>query len=506
MKKLFTLQSLEKFLKLKKIKKKNIILCHGVFDLIHLGHMKYLRSAKNINNDKKNFLIVTTTADKFIKKGFGRPYFKQNIRLETLANLEVVDAVAISQKDSSVDVIQKLKPGYYVKGPDYKNNRSDKTGKIYKEKKVVEKFGGKIFYTNDEIYSSTKIINATNLILNEGQKKIFTKIKDKFIFEKINKQLDDLKKLKVTILGELIFDEYHFGEVVGKSGKEPHLVQLSRYNECYPGGSAAVARNISEFVRSINLISYFGNEPRFKINLKKNLQKNINFQNFKPSKNFNSILKKRFIDLNSKYKLHGYYYIPNIDSSINNSFINQKFKSSSSDMLIVTDYGHNLISDQIIKRLNNHFKFIAVNAQLNSTNIGSHRIYKYKNVDLIVVNETELRNELRDNSSNLIKISKYFLKKQKIKNLVITRGSSGAILIDKKNVYECPAFVSTTVDKVGAGDSMLSLISICLKNNMDKELSLLIGCYAGFISVQNMANKKFISNFQLKNFLEYSLK
>ena len=505
MKKLFSLESLKKFLKKKKIKKKNIILCHGVFDIIHIGHMQHFKSAKNVNNDKKNFLIVTTTADKFINKGFGRPYFDQNIRLEALSNLEIIDAVALSNQPSCLDVIKKLKPGYYIKGPDYKNNKNDKTGKIYLEKKTLEKLGGKIIYTNDDKFSSSKIINKTDMIFNDKQREIFSKIKNKINFREVDSQIDKLKKLRVTVLGELIFDEYYFGNVVGKAGKEPHLVQVATHKECYLGGSAAVARNVSEFVKSVNLISFFGNEEKFEKILKEKLQKNITFRKFKPYQNFSSIIKKRFIDLNSKYKLHGYYYISDFDVNKNNKFIEKRLSLSKGGMLIVTDYAHNLISDKIIKKIKKKFSFIAVNAQLNSTNRGSHKIYKYYGVDLIIVNETELRNELRDDVSDIVKISKQFLIKQKIKNLVITRGSSGAILIDSNRVYECPAFVSSSVDKVGAGDSMLSLISICLKNKIDKNLCLLLGCYAGFMSVQHMANKEFIKKFQLKNFLEYSL-
>ena len=491
---------------MKKKSQKKILFYATVFDIIHLGHINYFKSAKNINKDKKNFLIVTTTADKYIDKGFGRPYFKENQRLEALSNLEIVDAVAISDQPSSLDVIRKLRPGYYVKGSDYKINKNDKTGKIYLEKNAVENYGGKIVYTNDELFSSTKIINQKSMIFNELQTKIFKKIKNKVKSDKISKYLNQLKKLKVTILGELIFDEYLFGNVVGKSGKEPNLVQVSKYKECYLGGSAAVARNVSEFVKSVNLISFFGNEEKFKKILNKELQKNVRFKKFKPYRNFFSILKQRFIDLNSNYKLHGYYHIPEFDENKNNKFIENKLKNSPSDILIVTDYGHNLISKKIINKLRNYFNFIAVNAQLNSTNIGLHSILKYKGVDLIVINETELRNELKDNTSEIFKISKIFLKKQKLRNLVITRGSSGAILIDNKGVYECPAFVSTAVDKVGAGDAMLSLISICLKNKIDKELSLLIGCFAGYISVQHMANKKIISRNQLENFLNYCLK
>ena len=119
--------------KLNKIRlKKKIVLCHGVFDLVHLGHIKHFKSAKKFGD----FLIVSITTNKFINKGPGRPIFDQNQRLEYLKELKIIDEVIISNKESAEDVIKIVKPDFYVKGPDYKINSKDKTQNIKKEKTV----------------------------------------------------------------------------------------------------------------------------------------------------------------------------------------------------------------------------------------------------------------------------------------------------------------------------------------------------------------------------------
>ena len=59
----------------------------------------------------------------------------------------------------------------------------------------------------------------------------------------------DLKKLNLLIIGELIFDDYNFGNIIGKSGKEPHLVFEKKFNEIYVGGSGAIARHLSTFLK-----------------------------------------------------------------------------------------------------------------------------------------------------------------------------------------------------------------------------------------------------------------
>ena len=251
--------------------KKKLVLCHGVFDLVHLGHIKHFKKAKSYGD----YLIVSLTSNKYIKKGPGRPIFNQNQRLEFLKEIKIIDEVLISSSASAEDIIKLVKPDFYVKGPDYKNNIEDKTGKIKTEKKLVEKFGGKIKYTNDEVFSSSSIINSGNFLFNEDQKNFVNKIKKKFSYNQIYNLIQKFKNLKIMIVGEVIIDKYCFGETIGKSGKEPHLVLSQKDEEYYVGGSGAVARHISTFANKINLISPLGKEKIFKKILKNNLNKNI---------------------------------------------------------------------------------------------------------------------------------------------------------------------------------------------------------------------------------------
>ena len=83
-----------------KIKNKKIVLCHGVFDLLHIGHLKHFNSAKKFG-DK---LIVSITPDIYVSKGPGRPIFNQNLRAEFLSNLSVVDFVVINDRATSTNI------------------------------------------------------------------------------------------------------------------------------------------------------------------------------------------------------------------------------------------------------------------------------------------------------------------------------------------------------------------------------------------------------------------
>ena len=97
---------------------------------------------------------------------------------------------------------------------------------------------------------------------------------------------------------------------------------------------------------------------------------------------------------------------------------------------------------------------------------------------------------------------------QNIKNLIVTRGNQGSILFNKKEkkFNFCDAFAKTAVDKIGAGDAMLSVISLCLKFGFNKDLSLLIGSLAGAHSVSTIGNKEAISKTQILKTLENILK
>ena len=145
---------------------KKIGLCHGVFDLLHLGHFRHFQEAKK----KVDILIVSVTENSFVNKGPGRPVFNHLERAECLASLELVDYVVISNEASAIKVINLIKPNIYFKGPDYKNNKEDVTGKIFKEKKALIKNNGKIIYTSDRKFSSTVLLKNYMNFLSSKQK------------------------------------------------------------------------------------------------------------------------------------------------------------------------------------------------------------------------------------------------------------------------------------------------------------------------------------------------
>ena len=501
--KIFNLSELEKIVLKKKKQGKKFVLCHGVFDILHLGHLNYLKSAKKV----ADFLIVTLTTDKYIKKGFGRPFFNQKQRAEMLSSLKIVDFVSYCNEPSAAKAIKTIKPNFYAKGIEYKDSKNDLTKKIILEKSVLKKNKGKIVFINEPTFSSSKIINQTSNIFNTQQKTFLDKIKKNYSFAQIVHYLEKLKKLKVTILGELIIDRYIFCDALGKSGKEPYLAFKELFYEDYIGGSGAIARQLSEFNRNINLITNYGND-KFNTLINRDLNKTIS-RKFVYNKNSKNILKKRYIDNISRHKVFGSYKYDETNEQRSHSALLKIIKNSlkNSDLLIISDYGHGLINDKISSEICNSKKFISLNAQVNAANIGYHTIRKYTNIDSLIINETELRHELRDKISNVDALSKKLLKQMKIKNLVVTMGTNGALIMnDKFKTIKCPAFSSTYIDKVGAGDSMLGVMSLCLRAGMPNDLTLFLGSIIGGLSVQILGNKDSVKYDDFLRTIEFSIK
>ena len=506
MKKIIQIKVLEKIVSKLKAKGKKVVLCLGVFDLLHIGHINHFHEAK----DHGDILVVTVTSDQYVNKGPNRPAFSEEDRLKALAALNVVDYVALNKNPTAISAIKGLKPNIYCKGPDYKLHKNDISGEIINEINTLKKNGGKIVYTKGITFSSSNLINRFNQICSPEQKIAINKIKKKYSFSKIRELIENFKKLKILIIGETIIDQYFFCDALGKSGKEPVLVLRDLKTEQYLGGAGAISRHAAQFSDKITLLSMIGEKGEFLNEIKKNLPKKINFDYIK-KKNSPTILKKRFLDIVTNNKVLGVYKInDDVLMKSEEKLFNDKLKKliPKHDLIIVSDYGHGLISKKSSEIICKNSKYLALNAQINAANVGYHSMRKYKNVDCMIINEKEIRHELRDKNGNIKLLMKRLAKSQKVKNMIVTKGIDGSIFYNRKNnkFDLSDAFAKKAVDKIGAGDAMLSLIALCLKSNLSNELALLIGSLAAASSAETMGNKETTDKVKILKGLEHILK
>ena len=152
--KIIRLEELAETLQSLKSERKKIVLCHGCFDLMHPGHIKYFQAAKRMGD----ILVVTVTSDRYVDKGPDRPVFNENLRAESIAALECVDYVAVNKWSTAEETLRLLRPHIYVKGQEFEN-LDDKTGRIQKEYQVLKEIGAEIRFTHEIVFSSTQLIN-----------------------------------------------------------------------------------------------------------------------------------------------------------------------------------------------------------------------------------------------------------------------------------------------------------------------------------------------------------
>jgi len=247
-----------------KKKGKKVVLCHGVFDIIHLGHIRHFNLAKK----EGDVLIVSTTRDKYVKRGPGRPVFNEALRAETLASLEIINYVSTIDSPTAIDFIKTVQPDVYVKGAEYRAKEKDITGKIYDEEEAVQSVGGRLAFTDDITFSASTIINNYLDVFPPRTSRYLKALSKRYDIDQIRDQLNDLRKLKVLVIGDAIIDEYRYCSPMGKSSKE-HLV-ANRYEskEMFAGGALATANNVASLCEKVDLLTILGAKKSFLISYK----------------------------------------------------------------------------------------------------------------------------------------------------------------------------------------------------------------------------------------------
>ncbi len=148
--KIYSLEELEYILKEKKERGMKTVFTNGCFDILHVGHTRYLAQAK----EKGDILVVGLNSDESIKslKGEKRPLICEEERAEMLSNLEMVDYITIFSQTTANSIISFLKPDIYVKGGDYKIEELP-------EAKEVKKYNGRV-----ELVSEIKGASTTEIV------------------------------------------------------------------------------------------------------------------------------------------------------------------------------------------------------------------------------------------------------------------------------------------------------------------------------------------------------
>ena len=301
--------NLKKKIKNLKYQNKKIGLVHGVFDVIHYGHIKYFEEAKKL----VDYLIVSVTSDKYVNKGANRPIFELHKRMTLLNSIKFIDFVLPSNNLTAVEVIKKIKPNFYIKGKDYKNLSNDISGRILKEKKEVEKHDGKLIFTKSNLFSSTSIINIKNNFISPESKKLIDLIDKDFFLKRVTQLLKMKSNKKILVIGDPILDILEFVKTNGKANKSNVISTAHLKKEVTHGGILLVLKLLSQFYEKIDFLFI---EKKNKLQFLKKIIPKIKIKNIHSS--IRIIEKHRYIDNYSHQKLfqNNFYEEDNIEKKL----------------------------------------------------------------------------------------------------------------------------------------------------------------------------------------------
>lgn len=484
---------------------KRVVLCHGTFDLMHAGHIRYLQRAKQ----EGDLLFVTVTADEFVNKGPGRPVFTSQLRAENLAALSCVDLVAVNHAMTAVEALHEIRPDVYVKGSEYRNHEDDVTGNISREQAAVEAHGGRIFYTDEIVFSSSSLLNEHFGILSPETKKFLKSFRSRCPEKKLHRLVASLSDLNVLVVGDAIIDQYHYSTPLGQTGKGYNVAVRYEAEEQFAGGAIAVANHIAGFAKNVTLLTGLGEYDSHEAFIREKLQTNV-APVFFAFTDAPTVTKRRFVDSDLSKLFEVYFFKEDPVSPETEQKICEWLAENiaSYDAVVVPDFGNGFVTKDMVALLSEKARFLAVNTQINSGNRGYHVINRYSRADFVSLNEPELRLAAHNRHDELEMVAEQVAARVKAGQLAVTRGTKGMVMFDSPNGihHKVPALSSKVVDRIGAGDAFLSLASLCLAKGMDAEVAAFVGSVAAAIDVQIVCNREPISSSALMKFASTLLK
>lgn len=484
----------------------SVVLCHGVFDLVHMGHVRHFQTAQK----EGDILVVTLTTEKYVNKGPGRPIFNDALRAEMLAALEQIDWVAISPYPSAEKVIEAIKPSVYVKGSDYADPDDDVTGKIRDERDAVEKHGGRVVFTKDITFSSSSLINQFMDVFDPELRSYLAEARERGIEGQIEKALEEIAGLRVLVVGDAIIDEYHYVAAMGKSAKEHMIATRYASSERFAGGVFAAANHIASFCKEVEILTILGTDDSHEDFIREHLASNVTlnpvFRNGVPTTR-----KSRFVDTGYVRKLFEVYYFDDSPppAPVHDAICREiAERAGEFDLVVVTDFGHGMLDDEAIAALGGAAKFLAVNTQTNSANHGYNLITKYPRADFICIDapEAQLAAQNRFNEIEDI-INAPLSEKIDCRKFIVTHGKQGCIVYNgSDDIMRIPAFTKTVVDTVGAGDAFFSIAAPLAAVGAPMEVVAFAGNAAGGIKVGILGHRKYVEKVPLIKYVTTLLK
>jgi len=481
---------------------KKAVLCYGMFGVLHVGHIRYLKKAK----EHGDFLIVLITPD-HREDPKSKERF-EDMKAEALAHLDWVDMVSIDIHGSFPEMIKALTPDVYVKGFESVGSVEDKKRNENHEAQLCRDLGIEYVVAKEDNFTSTDQINRYLSNFADDTYVYLDLFKQRYSIADFAPLFEKIEKLKVLVIGDTIIDEYQFCSAMGISSKDPALALKYQSSDTFAGGVLAVANHVADFVDKVDVVTVLGEKESYEELILSSLKSNISpHYIFKP--NAPTLVKRRFVDGYSTNKLFEIYVMDDslLDEKLDMALC-ALFRENlpSYDLVVVSDFGHGAISQYMINILTRNAPFLAVNTQSNAGNRGFNTITKYPKADYVSLAEHEIRLEVRDTTGKLFPMMHKLSHDMSCRHFVVTRGKKGCMLTDRQgSLLQVPGFSQNVVDRVGAGDAFFVMTSLFSVLDAPGELLGFVGNVVGSLAVSVMGNKKAIDKPSVMEYIHQLL-
>ena len=466
---------------------KKVIMCHGVFDVVHPGHLRHLIYAKG----KADILLASVTADRHIAKGVYRPHIPQDLRALNLAAYEIVDYVLIDPNPEPLETVQRLKPEFLAKGYEY-NASGQLHPKTREEVEAVASYGGEVIFTpGDVVYSSSRLLELEPP--NIKTDKLVTLMETTGItFDTLRQALAKFPQKRVHVVGDTIVDTLTQCTAIGSQAKTPTMSVLFEEKQDFVGGAAIVAEHLRATGAQVTFSTVLGNDALRDLVLeqleKRGVATKAIIDPTRPTTNKNAIVA-------GGYRLLKIDTLDNrsISDEIRNTLIHN-VESVPADAVVFSDFRHGIFNVRTIQPLTNAIPanvFKVADSQVASR---WGNITEFKKFDLITPNEREARFALADQDSGIRPLAGRLYDEAACRILVLKLGERG-VLTCRSNKHEAldsffvvDSFVDRVVDAVGAGDALLAYATLAMLATGDPVVASILGTMAAAVECEADGN------------------
>jgi rfaE bifunctional protein kinase chain/domain len=453
-----------------------VILCHGVFDVVHPGHVRHLAYAKS----KADILVTSITTDKYINKGIYRPHVPEQLRALNLAAFEMVDYVIIDEEAKPLRNLNRIQPDYFAKGFEY--TASGLPQSTQEEANIVNGYGGEMIFTpGDVLYSSSELLNLTSPNIHIEKLLSLMDMED-LTFTDLRDALNNLKNVRVHVVGDTIVDSYTRTRLIGGQTKTPTFSVHYQGREDYIGGAGIVAQHLHAAGADVTFSTVLGNDhyKNFVIDGLNALGIRIIpiIDPTRPTINKNVIIADNYrllkIDTLDNRTLSGHM----LEQLINT------IKATPTDAVVFSDFRHGIFNRATVSELVSAVPpsvFRVADSQV-ATRWGN--ITDFQNFNLITPNEREARFALADQDSTIGTLAGMLKERTNCHLLILKLGERGVFTLaseDRKctnDHFSIDSFTSNVVDTVGSGDALLAYATLTLLSNESEVTASILGSMA----------------------------